>query len=109
MVCFCCQVHRRLLHDDNRGVDEPLMELGQYGEGLVVRGKHLLVLDTPEASADVHRKLALQQYLSPQIIISTGQGAPYRSHQRSINQVIAINFSIIFCYKMFVFFVLFFP
>lgn len=84
-------VHRRLLHDDNRGVDEPLMELGQYGEGLVVRGKHLLVLDTPEASADVHRKLALQQYLSPQIIISTGQGAPYRSHQRSINQFSALR------------------
>ncbi|XP_018421620.1 PREDICTED: lysosomal alpha-mannosidase [Nanorana parkeri] len=74
-------VHRRLLYDDFRGVGEALLEPGQYMEGLVVRGKHLLVLDTPEASANVHRKLALQQYLSPQIVLSTGQGAPYGKGQ----------------------------
>lgn len=74
-------VHRRLLFDDFRGVGEELLEPGQYGEGLIVRGKHLLVLDTPEGSADVHRTLALKQYMSPQIVLSTGQGAPYGKDQ----------------------------
>ena len=32
------QVHRRTLHDDNRGVDEPLNETGTSGLGLVVTG-----------------------------------------------------------------------
>ncbi|KAM5170378.1 lysosomal alpha-mannosidase [Mantella aurantiaca] len=84
-------VHRRLLYDDYRGVGEALLEPGQYGEGLVVRGKHLLILDTPEASADIHRKLALQQYLSPQMVFSAGQGAPYRKHQGPTNQFSALR------------------
>ncbi|XP_068130308.1 lysosomal alpha-mannosidase [Hyperolius riggenbachi] len=84
-------VHRRLLYDDYRGVAEPLLEPGQYGEGLVVRGKHLLVLDTPKASADVHRTLALQQYLSPQIILSSGKGVSYWNKQGPTNKFSALQ------------------
>ncbi|XP_053319845.1 lysosomal alpha-mannosidase [Spea bombifrons] len=70
-------VHRRLLQDDARGVGEPLFEPGEYGDGIVVRGRHLLLLDSPGDAAEQHRPLAMQEYLSPQIILSAGDSAPY--------------------------------
>jgi lysosomal alpha-mannosidase len=47
-------VHRRLLHDDSRGVREPLNETA-FGEGLVVRGRHILIVEPPASSALYHR------------------------------------------------------
>ncbi|XP_069803883.1 lysosomal alpha-mannosidase [Dendropsophus ebraccatus] len=84
-------VNRRLLYDDFRGVGEPLLEPGPYLEGIILRGKHLLLLDTPEDSADLHRSLGLQEYMSPQIILSSGDGVPYRSQQDSTNQFSALR------------------
>lgn len=68
MCCF--QVHRRLLHDDNRGVQEPLLEPGEYHNGLVVRGRHLIFLDTVESSAEQHRLWAQQEYMAPQVVLT---------------------------------------
>ncbi|XP_078541425.1 lysosomal alpha-mannosidase [Lissotriton helveticus] len=74
-------VHRRLLYDDARGVGEPLLEPGEYKDGLVVRGKHILFLDTVESSADHHRPEAQQEYMAPQIVLAPGGGPPYREEQ----------------------------
>ncbi|XP_070595631.1 lysosomal alpha-mannosidase isoform X1 [Erythrolamprus reginae] len=63
-------VHRRLLHDDNRGVQEPLLEPGEYHNGIVVRGRHLLFLDTTESSAEQHRLWAQQEYMAPQVVLT---------------------------------------
>ncbi|KAM4749190.1 lysosomal alpha-mannosidase [Rhinophrynus dorsalis] len=84
-------VHRRLLHDDARGVGEPLLEAGEYGVGIVVRGRHLLLLDHPQESADQHRPLALQEYMSPQIILSYGDGVPYSPGKDPVKQFSALR------------------
>jgi lysosomal alpha-mannosidase len=57
-------IHRRLLYDDGFGVGEALNETA-YGQGLVVRGRHVLVLQPPESSALIHRTTSQQLYMSP--------------------------------------------
>ena len=57
-------VHRRLLHDDGRGVKEFLNETA-YGQGLVVRGRHLLIVEQPQFSALVHRLRSQEFFMHP--------------------------------------------
>ena len=58
-------VHRRILDSDpSSGMKEPLNET-VYGKGLVVRGKHLLIIDTPDDSAFAHRTNAQQLFMQP--------------------------------------------
>ncbi|KAM6307824.1 LOW QUALITY PROTEIN: lysosomal alpha-mannosidase, partial [Podargus strigoides] len=74
-------VHRRLLYDDNRGVGEPLVELGADKRGLVVRGRHLVLLDTPEAAAERHRPLAQELVTAPYAVLAPGGGPARRPRQ----------------------------
>uniref|UniRef100_A0A6Q2Y3L4 Alpha-mannosidase n=1 Tax=Esox lucius TaxID=8010 RepID=A0A6Q2Y3L4_ESOLU len=66
-------LHRRLLHDDVRGVGEPLNEASDlYPEGLVVRGRLLLSLNPPAVAANTHRPLAQEVVLQPLITFTEG-------------------------------------
>ncbi|XP_072776084.1 lysosomal alpha-mannosidase isoform X3 [Taeniopygia guttata] len=71
-------VHRRLLKDDNRGLGEPLDEPGADGRGLVVRGRHLVLLDTAAAAADQHRPRAQEMVTSPSVVLAPGPGPHLR-------------------------------
>ena len=51
--------HRRLTHDDHRGVNEPLNELGLDGKGLITRGRYRLLLNSPINSAKSMRSNSL--------------------------------------------------
>ena len=55
------------MYDDNRGVVEPLNETGQYGEGLIIRGKHVVILDDLKSSTYLHRMIGEGMMLEPQI------------------------------------------
>ena len=57
-------LHRRLLYDDGFGVIKALNE-SAYGQGLVIRGRHLLVVQSPASSALAHRVTAQQFYMNP--------------------------------------------
>ena len=44
MSALALQVHRRCFADDHWGVEEALDEPGTDGKGLIVRGKHWILL-----------------------------------------------------------------
>ena len=69
-------VHRRIVQDDGRGVAEPLDERGQFGDGLIIRGKHYLMVDTIEKSASLHRTLGEQFMLRPHTVFILDDTSP---------------------------------
>ena len=48
---------------------EPLNEPGQSGDGLIARGKHLLLVDKIENSGKLHRQLGERLLLPATILI----------------------------------------
>ena len=77
-------LHRRTLYDDALGVGEPLNETA-YGQGLVVRGRHFLLLDTPSNSALGHRFLAQHLYMNPLTSFAL-TSAPYEVYSTNYSQ-----------------------
>ncbi|XP_049819511.1 lysosomal alpha-mannosidase-like isoform X2 [Aethina tumida] len=81
-------VHRRLFHDDYKGVDENLNET-EFGQGVVVRGSHYLTLGeiSPKegnSAAVIERELALRKLLAPLVLVG--------STDKTKNEVNEINF-----------------
>lgn len=63
-------LHRRLLFDDGFGVEEPLNEIGIDGRGVIVRGKHWLLLRPTGDS--LYRQLAQRMFLPPILSFTFG-------------------------------------
>ncbi len=57
-------LHRRTVNDDALGVGESLSETA-FGTGLVVRGKHFLIVEPPTSSALYHRVASQQLFMYP--------------------------------------------
>jgi lysosomal alpha-mannosidase len=78
-------VHRRILHDDSLGVGEPLNETA-YGKGLVVTGKHIILVDRPSDSARLHRIGAQQLYMHPLATYSLPNTSSYENYSNMYHQ-----------------------
>ncbi|XP_046579073.1 lysosomal alpha-mannosidase-like isoform X2 [Haliotis rubra] len=65
-------VHRRTFKDDDFGVEEPLDEKGVDGKGLIIRGKHYVVLNTIDQAAEDYRHLGLQVHHFPTLSFMSG-------------------------------------
>ncbi|VBB25890.1 unnamed protein product [Acanthocheilonema viteae] len=84
-------LHRRSFYDDNFGVGEALDELGDTGQGLVVRGRHWIIMESPEDSAKLHRPLAFELYNSPLITFAKRKMAPSDYGQKFITEYSALK------------------
>ena len=69
------QVHRRLLHTSHDSV-EPLNETGLNGDGLIIRGSHLLFFDTIDKSTVAHRVAGTALMLRPEYLFIEDEGSP---------------------------------
>nr|QHC34068.1 lysosomal alpha-mannosidase [Platynereis dumerilii] len=69
-------VHRRLLYDDSLGVGEPLNETGSDGKGLVIRGKHYLLLENLAEANSSHRDFAEKLFMQPVTSFSANELTP---------------------------------
>jgi lysosomal alpha-mannosidase len=78
-------VHRRILHDDSLGVGEALNETA-YGKGLVVSGKHILLIERPEDSARLHRIGAQQLFMHPLATYSLPNTSSYANYSNIYHQ-----------------------
>jgi lysosomal alpha-mannosidase len=89
-------LHRRVLHDDKFGVDEVLNETA-FGQGLVIRGRHILIVQPPVSSALYHRVGSQQLYMHPLATYSLTQqtyadySAAYRQTWSTLTDVLPLN------------------
>jgi lysosomal alpha-mannosidase len=58
-------LHRRLLQDDGLGVEEPLNEPGIDRRGLIIRGKHYMLIGPIDSVIRSTRQLSKQLHLHP--------------------------------------------
>ncbi|CAF4257999.1 unnamed protein product, partial [Rotaria sp. Silwood2] len=78
-------LHRRILYTDGVSLNEPLNETA-YNKGLVVRGKHHLLVEPPANSARLHRTGAQQLFMSPLTTYSLPDTSSYTNYSMSYRQ-----------------------
>ena len=89
-------VHRRTLNDDSLGVGEPLSETA-FGTGLVVRGRHILIAETPATSALYHRVGSQRLFMHPVATFAltplpyANYTAAYRQTWSALNDSLPLN------------------
>jgi len=74
-------------------VEEPLNENGQFGDGLIARGKHLLLLDKIENSGKLHRQLGERLLLPATILIHNGSESIsdfYKNYNGMVNSIMQL-------------------
>jgi len=79
-------LHRRVLHDDRLGVQEPLNETGSDGNGLIVKGKLFVIFDNINNSARLHRPLSLQINNEPVCFIINLNGSNENMNNSKLNK-----------------------
>ncbi len=89
-------IHRRLVYYESVSLAETLNETA-FGKGLVVRGKHLIIVETPNNSAMIHRVNAQQLYMHPIPTFSLTNdsyetySSKYRQTWSALNETMPIN------------------
>ena len=91
------QLHRRMLKDDRRGVGEPLNETGQFGEGLIIRGKHFVLVEDIDKSSAAHRLMAEQLFLAPRLGFNPSTTT---NLSQQYNTMVCINYINPICYHI---------
>jgi len=89
-------LHRRTLNDDSLGIGEPLNE-SAFDQGLVVRGRHFLIVEQPASSARLHRVNAQCLYMHPLATFGLTQqtyadySAAFRQTWSGLNDALPLN------------------
>ena len=85
-----------MVYDDSRGAGEPLSEPGLDGKGLVIRGRHIVLLDNVANSTVYHRYLGEFLMMKPYPLIVADSGDPKDYVQNYMTNVSVVIFIIFF-------------
>ena len=80
------QLHCRMLKDDRRGLNETR----QFGEGLIIRGKHFVLVDDLDKSSTAHRLMAEQLFLAPRLSFNPSTTT---NLSQQYNTMVCINYN----------------
>ena len=72
------------------GSIEPLNEPGINGKGLIIRGKHLLILDTVDNSAYTQRMMAEELMMIPELSFTQNEGIQLEDYNLKVIIIIII-------------------
>ncbi|KAL1490680.1 hypothetical protein ABEB36_013335 [Hypothenemus hampei] len=87
-------IHRRMLHDDSKGVGEALNEQ-QFGQGIVTRGRHWLVIGSRNETNKNATVSAQERFLAQQKLLQPWVGLETTGNlsNSKINELILTNYS----------------